>query len=259
MVLHRVRDHVAAHNWFAVAVDIAVVVAGVFLGMQASNWNAARIERADAREYRLQIIDNLRANEQDILARSLYYKQARAHSVATLAMLSQPPDKLGEKFLIDAYQGTQTWLRPINRTAYDEMIGSGLGRSIGGSPTRAKLSSYYVQVRQFDLTTLSTTQYREQLRRAMPFAAQERIRGRCDEVINTLENGVQTSRLPEECSLGLDPDLISSAVKRIKATDELEQDLTRHLADIDQKLASFARFARLARDLREHLQSLDSN
>ena len=32
MVVRRIRDHVATHNWFAVAIDLAIVVVGVFLG-----------------------------------------------------------------------------------------------------------------------------------------------------------------------------------------------------------------------------------
>ncbi len=31
MVIRRVREHVASHNWFAVAVDLAIVAIGVFL------------------------------------------------------------------------------------------------------------------------------------------------------------------------------------------------------------------------------------
>jgi hypothetical protein len=36
---------------------------------------------------------------------------------------------------------------------------------------------------------------------------------------------------------------------------DLAEDLTRHIADIDQKLAGYDRFVRQARDLRTYLQS----
>ena len=29
MVIRRIRDHVSAHNWFAVGIDVATVVVGV--------------------------------------------------------------------------------------------------------------------------------------------------------------------------------------------------------------------------------------
>jgi hypothetical protein len=49
MILRRVREHVGSHNWFAVAVDFVIVVIGVFVGIQASNWNQARAERSQGR------------------------------------------------------------------------------------------------------------------------------------------------------------------------------------------------------------------
>jgi hypothetical protein len=45
MIPRRVYEHVKAHNWFAVAIDFAIVVVGVFVGIQVSNWNEARGER----------------------------------------------------------------------------------------------------------------------------------------------------------------------------------------------------------------------
>ena len=32
MVFRRIREHVAAQNWFAVGIDLAIVFIGVFLG-----------------------------------------------------------------------------------------------------------------------------------------------------------------------------------------------------------------------------------
>ena len=81
MVIRRIREHVTTHNWFAVVIDLAVVGIGVFLGIEAANWNQRRVDRAEAAQYRLLIIDNLRANEADIAARTSYYRQVRAHAV----------------------------------------------------------------------------------------------------------------------------------------------------------------------------------
>lgn len=48
MILRRLTEHVKTQNWFAVALDFLIVVLGVFVAMQVSNWNAARAERAHA-------------------------------------------------------------------------------------------------------------------------------------------------------------------------------------------------------------------
>lgn len=51
MLLRRVTEHVKAQNWTAVVLDFAIVVVGVFIGIQVSNWNDARGERALERVY----------------------------------------------------------------------------------------------------------------------------------------------------------------------------------------------------------------
>ena len=48
MILRRIIDHVKTQNWTAVGIDFVIVVVGVFIGIQVSNWNDAR---ADERAY----------------------------------------------------------------------------------------------------------------------------------------------------------------------------------------------------------------
>jgi hypothetical protein len=256
MVIRRVRQHVASHNWFAVFIDLVIVVVGVFLGTQANNWNQARIERADAAEYRREIIDDLKSDELDLASRKAYYGAARVHAIAALKALETPGSARGEPFLIDSYQASQVWLRPLTRTGYDEMVGAGLTRSIGGKDTRSRLNAYYTQIRQFEVNVLGTTAFRERLRRALPYRVQSAIRLKCGDRITQLPDGNQVATLPERCSAGLPRGEVASAVRKLEAAD-LTEDLTRHIADIDQKLAGYDRFVRQAHDLRVYLQSMD--
>lgn len=256
MVIRRIRDHVAHYNWFAVFIDLMIVVVGVFLGTQANNWNQARIERADAAEYRREIIDDLTSNEIDLASRKAYYGAARAHAIAALSALESPGRARGEPFLIDAYQASQVWLRPLVRTGYDEMVGAGLTRSAGGKETRSRLTTYYTQVKQFEINALATTPFRERVRRALPYAVQSAIRSKCGDRITELPDGEQVATLPDRCSAGLSQSMVADAVRKVEAAD-LAEDLTRHIADMDQKLAGYDRFVRQAHDLRIYLQHAD--
>lgn len=256
MVIRRIRDHVTAQNWFAVGIDIAIVVVGVFLGLQANNWNAARIERSEAEAYREQIIDDLKSNEADIAGRRAYYQSVRAHALAALGAIEVPSQPRGEPFLIDAYQASQVWLRPLTRTGYDEMTGAGLSNGLGDRQTRSRLTAFYTQIRQFDITALNMTSYRERLRRAMPYKVQSAVQRHCGDRVSTLTGGAQMAALPDTRSLGLDSITVTLAASRIKAAD-LGEDLTRHIADIDQKMAGFDRFGRLAHDIRLFLEAQD--
>lgn len=46
MIFRRLKAHVEKENWFAVGIDFAIVVIGVFIGIQVANWNEARTDRA---------------------------------------------------------------------------------------------------------------------------------------------------------------------------------------------------------------------
>lgn len=257
MVIRRFREHVIAQNWFAVGIDVAIVVVGVFLGLQANNWNAARIEQAAIRDYRAEVIENLRANEISIGDQLDYYRRVNGHAIAALRVLETPGSAMDEKFLVDAYQATQVRQRLLAHTAYDEMKSAGLGRMIAGPEVRARLSAYYSQLPQINDATLSVTAYRERVRRAMPHNVQSRLRQRCGDIIRVLNGGVVGSALPERCVLGLPPGEVDRAAARIRATAELNQDLTRRIADVDQRLRSLELLRNRAYDLRLHLESLE--
>ena len=46
MMLRRAAEHLKQQHWTAFAIELVIVVLGVFLGMQVSNWNQERGERA---------------------------------------------------------------------------------------------------------------------------------------------------------------------------------------------------------------------
>ena len=39
VLLRRITEHIKAQNWMAVGLDFIIVVVGVFIGIQVSNWN----------------------------------------------------------------------------------------------------------------------------------------------------------------------------------------------------------------------------
>jgi hypothetical protein len=249
MVIRRIREHAASYNWFAVAVDLAIVIIGVFIGIQASNWNAARIERGEVRAYRAQIIENLKANEREIANGGRYYRQVREHALATLRTLegNAPRD---EAFLIHSYQASQYWPVRMESSAYDEMIASGVAKSFGDASIRRQLSSYYAGLRQFQEAVTNNTAYRERIRRALPFSIQQQIRERCSDVLRRLPSGAQHATLPDQCALHLPDALVTRALARVEQTNELDQDLTRHLGDLEQKIGLFDRLLRRTHGIR---------
>ena len=258
MVIRRIREHVTAHNWFAVGIDFLIVVAGIVIGLQVSNWNSARVERGEVRAYRAQIIQNLQSNERGAAAREKYFRQVRGHSLAVMRAL-EGNSADDEAFLIHAYQASQNWPVRMERAAYDEMVAGGMAKNFGDPLTRQRLSTYYAMMPQFEATVTAPTDYRERVRREMKFAIQQRLRERCNDIIRTYADGFQLFTLPEHCSLELPTSQVTPAAERLKAAGGLEQDLTRHIGDLDQKIALLGRRGDLARELRLHLEAMEGD
>ncbi|MEX0300315.1 MAG: DUF6090 family protein [Kordiimonas sp.] len=56
MILRRFTEHVRDQNWFAVALDFLVVVAGIFVGLQVTDWNQAQKNHKEG-VYYLELLD----------------------------------------------------------------------------------------------------------------------------------------------------------------------------------------------------------
>ena len=42
MILRRLTEHLKQQHWTAIAIELVIVVLGVFIGIQVANWNEAR-------------------------------------------------------------------------------------------------------------------------------------------------------------------------------------------------------------------------
>jgi hypothetical protein len=258
MVLRRFRNHVAEHNWFAVAVDFLIVVAGVFVGIQASNWNQARLDRQQAREYRGMLSRDLDQNLENLATRMRYYRWVRAEALATLADLQKPSSSLDDQFLVHAYQATQIQPWALKRNTYDEILSTGAMAKLGDPLLRDKIANYYVTSDVTGSNIAVVPPYRDIVRRVMPYAVQQAIRARCNERLVQNSRGSTDIILPKgPCELGLDTATVRRAVAQVHDWPELSLDLNRQLVDLDQKLLSVVAIRGRANALKTALNNAD--
>jgi hypothetical protein len=258
MVLRRFRSHVAEHNWFAVAIDFLVVVAGVFVGIQASNWNQRRIERQQAREYRAMLQGDLDANLENLATRKRYYTWVRSEALATLADLARPSNSLDDQFLVHAYQATQIQPWALKRNTYDEILSVGAMANLGVPLLRDKIANYYVTSEVTGANISVVQPYRDIVRRIMPYAVQQAIRARCNERLVPNSHGSTDIILPKSpCGLALDSGTVRQAVAQVHDWPGLALDLNRQLVDLDQKLLSVAAISGRAEALKTALKEAD--
>lgn len=58
MILRRFMQHVREQNWFAVGLDVIVVIVGIFLGLQVQAWYEARAEREEEQLYLERLLED---------------------------------------------------------------------------------------------------------------------------------------------------------------------------------------------------------
>ncbi|WP_203291422.1 hypothetical protein [Maricaulis parjimensis] len=156
MILSRLSHAIREQNWFAVALEFLIVLAGVVIGFQVSAWNEARQDR----EREALIVQRLQADFTDITQQTaLTIDQLEARIIAgdTFARLLQeaPEGSDTEAFFTSLSQAVGTPV-PLGRSAtYAELLASGEMRLIRSESLRTALVEFDEQVRRQELAYAS--------------------------------------------------------------------------------------------------------
>ena len=255
MVIRRIREHVTAQNWFAVGIDLGIVVLGVFLGMQANNWNQARLDRERGGQYRQRLIEDLAANQEDFRQRIVYYQQVHDLGYAALQDLRRPRSADPVGFLFNAYKATHILPRLTQRATYQEIVSSGAASTLGDESIRQQIANYYFGLDTSIATIAALPPYRDRLRSGMPYEVQQAILHDCPEKDIEDALGRPGIDLGVHCRPKLDSAVAASAALQVRSIPDIERDLTRSLIDADQKILQFKAMERSASHLRVVLET----
>jgi hypothetical protein len=257
MILKRLRNEAGRQNWFGVVVDLVILVLGVFLGIQVSNWNQDRLDRAEGREYREQIYRDLEANQRDLDFRVHYQGQILGHAQAALAALDRPVDDHPGDFIISAYEASNHIPQLVRRATYDEVLAAGKAGFLGDKLLRDRIANYYVGMatmqRLFDIIPT----YRETIRSALPYAVQSRVLKDCPEVLQTDKFGSVTPKLTDHCRSSLDPAFARRVAAEVRTIPDLRWALNRQAADLDQKIWNARKLSEEAERLKQQIGAAD--
>ncbi len=253
MLLRRIMNHVKDQNWTAIALDFFIVIVGVFIGIQVSNWNDARVEREVALKYIDRIQQDLLANQQDMKMRSEYFTGLRDHALAALYAPKETADALGEQFLIDSFIASFSLRRSYQRNTFDELLSAGAMNTIPNVEVRNRIAEYYRVAGGSQHYMNSIPAYADALRRTMPYDVQTKLReGGCNAQFFMQTDGATAAIVPRDCPLEISAEQVEEAIGKLIAAD-LEPELTRALADFDLKLQIFQVWIDRAQNLYDYL------
>ncbi len=128
-MLNRIARYLGAQNWNAIAIEFLIVTAGVLMGIQVSNWNDNRVEKA-----RLdQQLASLRTELEGNLATVRKYQRFVGGQLGDIVALERAfdrgdePDAGIDRKLMDVFR-IQSMI--LETSAYDELKDSGSFRHV---------------------------------------------------------------------------------------------------------------------------------
>jgi len=237
MFLRRLIGHVRSLHWTMIIVDFVIVVLGVFIGLQAQQWSAARSEQQRADTLFQQLLGDLDSEKNSLDATKEYYETAKAYGMVALQGLNAPDTVDPETFVVSAYQATQVIDPTSSRSTFEEMLATGAIALIRTAETRSRLIGYY----EFDWTKApefaSQPVYREKVRSILPVAAQEAIKASCGDRQQRAGRTIFI-HLPKTCHIDVPAAEIARAAAALRAEPALLPELRYQLSVIDTKIGN---------------------
>ena len=144
MLLRSLTKHVKDQNWFAVALDFFIVVAGILIAFQITNWNEARVERTEEQ----MILSRLVADFDELTSQSNQSAENHRRNVEGMQFVVETIDagKLDSADLEKFKSGLRNSYTHDNSTGrsstYREILGSGKVSLIRDEGLRKALVSY---------------------------------------------------------------------------------------------------------------------
>lgn len=235
MLFRRIKAHIEKENWFAVFIDFIIVVVGVFIGLQVTNWHAERAGQEQAQVLLKRLSEDLKNDHDAMISVVNYLTTVRQYAMRAVDALNGENNVNDEDFVIGAYQASQINQPWSHRATYQEMLSTGQINLIKNEALKSALFGYYSEDYATDILTTTIAPYREFIRGTMPVAIQDAIKIDCgDQLIDVAHSF--SSTLPVNCDLPLDNELFSETALLLRTKPEMLFNLQYQIAVNDTQV-----------------------
>ena len=149
MLLRRISKHVNEQNWLAVGIDFVIVVVGVFIGIQVSNWNENQKAKIDERGTLLQLAEEF-ADIKSGLERQITAREEWLEDISVLITALEGPESPADDPAIRSALGNATAtgrLAPRSAT-YIQLTASGELTALSNDELKADLVRYHARLQR---------------------------------------------------------------------------------------------------------------
>lgn len=240
MIFKRVVANLRAQNWSAIAIELMIVIVGVFIGTMVANWNQQRLEREAADKMLVELRPGL-TNFLDFFSTAkTYYATTRTYSDVAFAGWSSDPAVSDKQFVIAAYQASQTYSLGLNAVTWTQVFGGDKLGNIRDPKLREDLANLMTLNFEMIDRPAVETQYRTNVRMIIPEDIQDAIRAQCGD--KDIPGKALTQVLPATCDLNFPSPRWSAAARALRAQPQLVKELRWHRAAIAAFLSNMQLF-----------------
>jgi hypothetical protein len=239
--LLRVAEHVRTQNWTAIGIDFCIVVLGVFVGIQVSNWNAERTERQRGAEFTERLRADLDGERWVYEFMIAYYSDVRDAADVAVGALEGTATVSNHDLLVAAYRATQYREGARRRDTYDELVSTGSLGLIADQRLLANAAAIY-RLRTIENVVRESMEqsFRSQFRQSIPNAVQRELARRCgDRIVRPGQYEGIDSVIDYPCTLELPPSSIDAAAQALRSDPAVLRALRLRIADLDTRLGDF--------------------
>jgi hypothetical protein len=238
MIFRRFLQRLRQHHWGAIATELAIVIVGVFIGMQVTNWNEERETSQKAKVFTARLIDDLRREAWSYAFLIEYNRDINRNQRRVLDAMAGELELSDEQFVIAAYRGSQYKYNDRYRATYDEMVSTGTIGLIADQTLRETAISVFTTP-LMDLTAqeANRSEYRRLFRETVSAEVQQALLADCgDRYAPVLDYVAIRGSIDYPCNLQVAPGKLHAAAMALKAAPRLVQTLQIRFADTQTAL-----------------------
>jgi hypothetical protein len=255
-MIRRILQNIRKQDWTAVVIELVVVILGVFIGVQVSNWNADLETDRKAALFTSRLRADLREEAWGYEFQVGYYEQVRRNAIAAEDVLSGRSSLSDEALLVAAYRATQYNAYIRRRATYDELTSTGeIGLVRDTALRELAIHTYTAEVFNEIVDKSRGSEFRTAFRKAIPRDVQTALNERCGDHLVAIGNYAAIEQvLDYPCTTGLPAAAIASSVAILRADPDFAAALRLRIADLGTDLGNLTWYYK--DDLRDRLRVL---
>ncbi len=255
MIFRRFLQRFRQQQWGAIATELAIVVIGVFIGMQVSNWNEERETNQKAAVFTARLTDDLRKEAWGYEYLIVYMRDINKNQRRVLDAMTGDIPLSDEQFVISAYRATQYKYNDRFRATYDELVSTGTISLIADQELREAAITLFTTTLLDQIAQEGRgSEYRRLFREAVSAEVQAALLARCgDRFASVLDYAAIKGSIDYPCTLDVPPERIKVAASALRAVPGFVPALQARFADTQTALTDLQQGSSV---LLESLQSI---